>query len=72
MNDLARIMQKNQSTVFGQSYRKKNEVEVKQEQKVAKRLERKQKQQQQQLLEQQQAAAVQSVSTVDDQLKVGS
>jgi hypothetical protein len=67
LNDLARFLQKNQSTLFGQSYRKKNEVEVKQEQKVAKRLERKQQKQQQQhqlFLEQQQqqAAAVQSVS----------
>jgi mortality factor 4-like protein 1 len=43
INDFLRFLQKDQSTLFAQSYRKKNESELSQEQKEAKREERKRK-----------------------------
>jgi hypothetical protein len=43
INDAIRFFQKNQSTLFAQSYRKKNEDEISLEQKIAKRQERKRK-----------------------------
>ena len=44
LNDFARFLQKNQSIIFCQSYRKKNEAELRFEQKQIKRLERRRKQ----------------------------
>lgn len=43
LNDIIRFFQKNQSNLFAQSYRKKNENELILEQKIAKRQERKRK-----------------------------
>ena len=62
INDLARFLQKNQSALFHQSYRKKNEEELRLEQKEAKRQERKRK-----LLlgQQEQAAAAAAAAAVN-------
>jgi hypothetical protein len=61
LNDLARFLQKNQSTLFQQSYRKKNEAELKQEQRLVKRLERQKQRKLQQ--QQQQPQETPSITT---------